>query len=58
MKPRHDEATIGPVGADQLAGRLPLRTSFCVENEGISEACEPGSEDPAAFDGRCIPSED
>ena len=37
MKPRHDEATIGPVGADPPAGRLPLPTSFCVENEGISE---------------------
>ena len=37
MKPRHDEATIGPVGAEPPAGRLPLPTSFCVENEGISE---------------------
>ena len=27
----------GPVGADQPAGRLPLPTSVCVENEGISE---------------------
>ena len=29
----------GPVGADQPAGRLPLPTSVCVKNEGISEGC-------------------
>ena len=27
----------GPVGADQPAGRLPLPTSVCVKDEGISE---------------------
>ena len=41
MKPGHDEATAGPVGADQPAGRLPLPTSVCVENEGIYEAARP-----------------
>ena len=51
MKPRHDEATIGPVGADQPAGRLPLPTSFCVENEGISEGSAPC---PSARQGRQV----
>ena len=31
----------GSVGADQPAGRLPLPTSVCVKNEGISELINP-----------------
>ena len=39
MKPGHDEATAGPVGADQAAGRLPRPTSVCWKMRGSLSLC-------------------
>ena len=39
MKPGHDEATAGPVGAGSAGWKATAAHEFLLENEGISEEC-------------------